>query len=152
MVAQIILHRYKETQCHKCKKKRASGQSLSSKKPQGKRPERLPTKWVEEEEAPIYLVRDKSHPPFTVELMVNEKPVTFEVDTGATVTILSQEVYRHLFPNLKLDPSSMLLKSYTGDQVKVLGEVQVAVSYGEQKGNYTLYVVKGNNSCLLGRI
>ena len=45
----------------------------------------------------------------------------------------------------------MLLKSYTGDQVKVLGEVQVAVSYGEQKGNYTLYVVKSNNSCLLGR-
>ena len=143
--------RYKETQCHKCKKKGHLAKVCQSKKSQGKRPERLPTKWVEEEEAPIYLVRDKSHPPFTVELMVNEKPVTFEVDTGAAVTILSQEVYQHLFPNLKLDPSSMLLKSYTGDQVKVLGEVQVAVSYGEQKGNYTLYVVKGNNSCLLGR-
>lgn len=45
----------------------------------------------------------------------------------------------------------MLLKLYTGDQVEVL-EVQVDLSYGEQKGKYTLCVVKGNNSCLLGRI
>ena len=45
----------------------------------------------------------------------------------------------------------MLLESYTGDQVKVLGEVQVDVSYGEQKGSHSLYVVKSNNSCLLGR-
>ena len=82
----------------------------------------------------IYLVGDKPHPPFTVELMVNEKPVTFEVDTGAAVTILSQEVYRQLFPSLKLQPSSMLLKSYTGDQVKVL-EVQVDVSYGNKRVN-----------------
>ena len=75
----------------------------------------------------------------------------FEVDTGAAVTIVSQEVYQQLFNNLKLCPSSMLLKSYTGNQVKVLGEAQVDVSYGEQKGKYTLYVVKGNNSCLLGQ-
>ena len=94
-------------------------------------------------------MRDKSHPLFTVELMVNEKPVRFEVDMGAAVTILSQEVYRHLFPNLKLDPSLMLLKLYTGDQVKVLGKVQVDMNHGEQKGNHTLYVVKGNNSWLL---
>ena len=36
----------------------------------------------------------------------------------------------------------MLLKSYTGDQVKVVGEVQVDLSYGKQMGKYTLYVVK----------
>ena len=66
--------------------------------------------------------------------MVNEKPVTFEVDMGVAIITLSQEVYQHIFPNLKLDPSSMLLKSYTGEQVKVLGEVQVDMSYGEQKG------------------
>ena len=99
-----------------------------SKKPQDRRSEPLPTKWVEEEEVPIYRVGDKSHPPFTVELIVNEEPVTFEVDTGAAVTILSQEVYQQLFPSLKLQPSSMLLKAYTGDQVKVLGEVKVDVN------------------------
>ena len=47
------------------------------------------------------------------------KLVMFEVDTGAGVTIVSQEVYQQLFHNLKLRPSLMLLKSYTGNQVKV---------------------------------
>ena len=82
-----------KSRCHKCKKKGHLAKVCQSKKPEGKRPEQLPTKFVEEDEAPVYLVRDKSHPPFTVELMVNEKPVTFELDTGAAVTILSQEVY-----------------------------------------------------------
>jgi len=85
------------------------------------------------------------------ELLVNGKPVTFEVDTGVAVTVLSQEVYHQVFPNLKLQTSSMLLKAYTGSQVQVVGEAQVNVSYGEQKGKFTLYVVKGNGSCLLGR-
>jgi len=44
----------------------------------------------------------------------------------------------------------MLLKAYTGSQVQVVEEAQVDVSYGEQKGKFTLYVVKGNGSCLLG--
>ena len=99
---------YKESQCHKYKKKGHLAKICQSEKPQGKTPERLPTKWVEEEEAPIYLVRDKSHPPFIVELMVNEKAVTFEVDMRVAVTMLSQEVYRHLFPNLKLRKSFII--------------------------------------------
>jgi len=44
----------------------------------------------------------------------------------------------------------MFLKAYTGNQVQVVGEAQVNVSYGKQKGKFTLYVVKGNDSCLLG--
>jgi len=144
--------RYKESQCHKCKKKGHLAKVCHTKKTQDKKTDPLPTKWVEEiEEAPIYHVGDKSHPPFIVELLVNGKPVTFEVDTGAAVTILSQEVYHRVFPNLKLQTSSMLLKAYTGSQVQVEGEAQVNVSYGEQKGKFTLYVVKGNGSCLLGR-
>ena len=46
----------------------------------------------------------------------------------------------------------MLLKSYTGNQVQVLGEAQVDVSYGEQAGKFTLYVVKDTGSCLLAAI
>ena len=118
-------------------------------------------KWIDEEfqsedkvevdEVPIFKVGEKSHPPFTVELVINGCPVIFEVDTGAAVTIVSQEVYRKMFPNLELQPSSVLLKSYTGNQVQVQGEAQVDVQYGEQQGTFTMYVVSGKGSCLLGR-
>ena len=56
-----------------------------------------------------------------------------------------------MFPNLVLQPSSVLLKSYTGNQVQVQGETQVDVKYGDQQGTFTLYVVSGNGACLLGR-
>ena len=67
------------------------------------------------------------------------------------MTIISQEVCQRMFPNLKLLPSSVLLKAYTGSPVQVQGEAQVNVSYGKQGGKFTLYVVKGSGSCLLGR-
>ena len=60
-----------------------------------------------------------------VTMLINRKPVTFEVDTGAAVTIISQEVCQKTFPNLKLQPSSVLLRSYIGNQVPVQGEAQV---------------------------
>ena len=82
-------------------------------------------------------MRNKSHPPFIVELMINEKPVTFEVHTGTAVTILSQEVCcKLLFPVLNYSLHQCLLK--TGDLVRVLGEVQVDVSYGEQNGKINI--------------
>ena len=43
------------------------------------------------------------------------------------------------------------MKTYTDDQVHVLGQISVDVSYGTQNGMYTLYVVKGAGTSLLGR-
>ena len=143
--------RHRDSQCHKCKKKGHLAKVCRTRRAQEKRTETQSAKWVEESEVPIYHVGNKSHPPFTVKLDINGKQVTFEVDTGAAVTIISQEVCQRMFPNLKLLPSSVLLKAYTGSPVQVQGEAQVNVSYGEQGGKFTLYVVKGSGSCLLGR-
>lgn len=85
-----------------------------------------------------------------MELVVNDKPLIFEVDTGFAVTIISQKMYKKMFPRLPLHPSSVLLRSYTGNQVQVHGEAQVDVKYGDQQGTFTLYAVSGNGSCLLG--
>ena len=84
-------------------------------------------------------------------MIVKWKPITFEVDTGAAVTVISQEVCRKTFPNLKLQSCFVLLKPYTGSQVQIQGEPQVDMSYGEQRGKFTLYVVKGSVSCLLSQ-
>ena len=40
---------------------------------------------------------------------------------------------------------------YTNSPVQVLGQIRVDVSYGTQNGTYTLYVVKGSGTSLLGR-
>ncbi len=71
-------------------------------------------------------------PPFTQVLLVNECPVKFEVDTGCSVTVLSQVEYGKLevkekLPKLK--QSSLNLKTYTGQSVNVLGTSKVQVKH-----------------------
>ena len=68
-------------------------------------------------------------------MLINGKPVTFEVDTGATVTIISKKVCQNTFPNLKLKPSSVLLRLYTGNQVPVQGEAQLTSVMGNREVN-----------------
>ena len=77
--------------------------------------------------------------------------LTFEVDTGAAVTLISEETYRQNFPGKPLQKSSLQLRTYTNNPVQVLGKITVDVSYGIQNGTYTLYVVKGSGTSLLGR-
>ena len=81
---------------------------------------------------------------------MQEKPLSFEVDKGAVVTLISEEAYTKCFPKTKLQRSATLLKAYTGAQIPIVGEVQVPVSYRQQGGTFTLYVVKGGGPSLLG--
>ena len=73
----------------------------------------------------------------------------FEVDKGAAITLISEETYRKHFTNTPLQEISLQLTTYTKDQLQVLGQVTIDVSYGTQNGRYTLYVVKGRDTSLL---
>ena len=66
-----------------------------------------------------------THDPFLVELQVQGKTLTFEVESGAAVTLISEETYSKCFPKGALQKSATLLKSYTGAKIPVAGEVQL---------------------------
>ncbi len=70
-----------------------------------------------------------------------------ELDTGATVSIMSQQKFVRLFPSTPIPCSKVELQTYMGEQMKVLGEVPVRVSYQRQPA----LVVEGNGPSLLGR-
>ena len=55
-----------------------------------------------------------------------------EVDTGAEVSLFSEGIYESLFPMMQPAQSSVILKTYTGEVMPVVGELQVNVQYGEQ--------------------
>ena len=99
----------------------------------------------------MYTVKDKLHKPFLVDRQVKDKSITFEVDTGAAVSIMSEENFRHHFPSAQILNSTLELKTYTKDKLPVMGEVTMPVSYNNQGGNLLLYVVKGKGPNLLGR-
>lgn len=89
--------------------------------------------------------------PITVDLFINGKKVKMEVDTGAAVTIISERVRKKFFPKEKLRPSSLLLRTYTGEAMPVVADIQVQVKYGDQQCTLDLTVVCGAGSSLLGQ-
>lgn len=50
----------------------------------------------------------------TVDVKVNGQKIRFEIDTGAAMSILSQEDQKKLFPDATLRETSTRLRTYTG--------------------------------------
>ena len=81
----------------------------------------------------LYTVGTKSATqPITVELSLNGKPITMEVDTGTAVSLISERTHKALFPETKPKKSSIVLKTYTDERMPVIGESSVEVCYGKQ--------------------
>ena len=47
------------------------------------------------DELPLYTINSKLNKPFLVDLQVKNKVLTFQVITGAVVTIMSSDNFRH---------------------------------------------------------
>ncbi len=80
-----------------------------------------------------------------------QNTTTGDMDTGASVSVISITTQAKYFPKGILDNTSAILTTYTGDQIPVVGVMKVEVSYGEQMTKLSLYVVEGQGPCLMGR-
>ena len=73
-----------------------------------------------------------------------------EVDTGASVTVISQAMLGHIWavqPAPPVQPTDVRLRIYTGKEITVIGKLTVKVQYQDQE----LLVVAGDGPSLLGR-
>ena len=157
---------FKEAVCHKCNKKghiskdckspvQQKSDTTSSTKPCKK------TQWLDwlqtddtsdsETELPVLRINSKSSHPIRVEVKINGKLIQMEVDTGATVSIISEQTKNRLNLTVPLASPSVVLHTYTGEAMSVLGEMKVEVEYKDQHYNLTLMVVKGDGPNLFGR-
>ncbi|GAA53754.1 RNA-binding protein 1, partial [Clonorchis sinensis] len=97
---------------------------------------------------------NRVQPPYQVELQVNSAPMVFELDTGSAVTLCSEKSWQdNLGPTVKdkLQQAPVRLRTYTGEEVKLLGTKNVNVSYKGVTVNETIYIAEGNGPNLLGR-
>lgn len=88
---------------------------------------------------------------FLLQLEVNGKETTFEVDTGSPVTIIGAADQNCYFPHLNLVPTSTRLVSYCGANIRVLGKTWVEVISQGDTLTLPLYVVDSMKHPLLGR-
>ena len=89
-------------------------------------------------------------PPIKVPVSVGGVQVSMELDTGASVSIVSEDLYKQYWPGRSLDSSTIKLQTYSKQPLVVVGSFNVPVEYGSQKATLPLVVVKGNGPMLFG--
>ena len=160
--------RFKDAVCHGCGKKghlrkvcKSKSTAAGKRQGQQRKPSAKPVHLLEEdlseaedtvEDYELYAINSASKPqPYKTFVEIDGKSLPLEIDTGASLTLVSERTLRDNLPDLKLSPSEISLRSYSGESIPVLGSVNVTVKYSNQEASLPLIVVKGDGPSLLGR-
>lgn len=153
---------YVECVCHKCHKKGNLARVCRSQRSAGGDPRRagaaakahhLTTANSEpEEEIPLFDLGKGHSAHITVDVELNGVPVSMELDTGAVVSVMSQQQQQELFPQAQLQPSKVILRTYMAQSVGMAGTLPVHAVYGEQEQDPSLVIVKAMDLPCLARI
>ena len=73
------------------------------------------------------------------------------VDTGAEVSLIAEETRKKVLPDVPLQDTNIVLRTYTEQKMPVLGEIVVEVHHKGQRKQLPLVVVKGYGETLVGR-
>ena len=102
----------------------------------------------------LFTLKSKKVAPFITTVEVDGSDLDMEVDTGASLSLISEDTYSsHWSAGAApvLTPSSISVRTYSGEELKVLGSLMVDVRYKEQKCHLPLVVIQGHGPNLLGR-
>ena len=86
-----------------------------------------------------------------------EHDVPMELDTGAAVSIISEDTFRRISGGkLRIKPCPTKLTSYAGDEIGVVGQTDIDVYIPESSDPHTsrklpVTGVEGQGQCLIGR-
>ncbi len=96
-------------------------------------------------------VKGVYQPPILVSLHLDSMEVSMKVDTGVSLSVMSDKQCNKLWPGRSLKPTSVRLETYSKEPLKVMGSLDVKVGYEQQEVKLPLIIVKGNGLTLLGR-
>ena len=138
--------------CHGCNKLgHLQRVCLSSRRP-GQRPVHRPAQQgeVQENDGDLFLGEKtslKEEPPWLVSLDIYGTKVAFKVDTGADVTVVSEETFQSLQQRPKLSPVQKKLEG-VGGQIKVVGMFECSTMIKGKEFVLPIYVVNGKSNLL----
>ena len=87
------------------------------------------------EEEFLYLYKLPSispNPPYVINVHVMGKGVTFEIDTAAGLTVISEEIYNQQFSSIPLKKCEVKIKTYTDERIHVAGKMVVYVNHNDR--------------------
>ena len=160
-----VNHRPKEcpfitAKCFGCGKMGHIKKACESKKPQDnfmswKGKKKVNQVDAEETVYDIFNVQVNNGKRFVEDVIVNGKQLQMEIDTGASVSVISERTDAGLWMKEEAPPlnsTTAVLQTYDGNKLPLLGICHVSVELDQQREVLPLFVVKGNQrSSLLGR-
>ena len=105
-------------------------------------------------EWPMFAIRNSSKgkaDEIMVPLKINNIPCNLELDTGAIVTVIPEDMWKNELGSVPLKESSVSLNSYSGHAMPMVGQAPVRVHYHAQEVNLPIIVTKGSGPSLMGR-
>lgn len=87
--------------------------------------------------------------PINVVRKLNNSDISFQVDSGASISTISEYDAHRVYANIK--PSSRQVLAYNGECVPLIGEANVRVSHHNVSMMHTFFIVSNNKVNLLGR-
>lgn len=109
---------------------------------------------TETQEYMLYPLQDRTTQPLQATVKVEDQDLIMEVDTGASVTVVSEAMMGSIWgtqPAPRLQPTDVRLRTYTSEEIPVGGRVSVKVRYQGQEEELPLVVFAGDGPSLLGR-
>lgn len=94
---------------------------------------------------------NSSTPRAIINVLINDKPVAMELDTGGACSIVSFDTLNKILPNAKILPSTRKFSSYTKTKFNSLGYVQVDVTFHNRTKLLNLYVIDFSADSIFGR-
>ncbi|XP_053391713.1 uncharacterized protein K02A2.6-like [Mercenaria mercenaria] len=146
--------KFKDSVCYTCGKKGHIAPACKSVKGKSKaQVHQMSDEEVEDEEVSLFNVRSNTNGRdiIWVTPVIEGKQIRMELDTGSGVSIINSEDFAKLWPNAKLQKTSLKLQSYTGEIIRPLGVISVKVELNGQSEDLNLYVVEKGNRPILGR-
>lgn len=152
---------YRECFCHVCNKKG----HLAPMCPNGKQVNKTNAYRVDKKNKSI---RNNSHnfletddyalynldctiSPVLINLMIENVPYTFNLDTGASYSVISEDFYITNFKYKTCMPTDKVFNLYNGDKIVPLGYISCQVTYENKTCNLCLFIIKNGGPPLLGR-
>jgi len=102
----------------------------------------------------LFQINNSNRNAYTVQLKINGRQCTMEIDTRAAVTVLNKNTFKSMQTGqapVVMQQSMTALRTYTGKVISVLGTVMAEVKYENKKYSLTAHVVSGQAPNLLGR-
>ncbi|CAB4019155.1 uncharacterized protein K02A2.6-like [Paramuricea clavata] len=99
----------------------------------------------------VHNVNKSNNDVIWVDVKVENQPLSMEIDTGSAVSILPCDMFLEKFRDKKLEKTTTVLKTYTGELIVPVGCLTMQVEYLDQLCLLPFHVVQTKGPVLMGR-